>query len=237
MTTSLTTIDANQLISKAMESGDIGILERMLTMQTQIADRNAKADFIGSMARFQNNCPAIVSLKQGHNYKYAPLEDIIAQVKSTMTDCGLSYRFEQSQDEKNITVTCVVTHLSGHSERTTVTATADTSGSKNSVQAIGSTITYLRRYSFTGAFGIVTADQDSDARLAGQAMQEHVDSAMVMQILSLIESTGSDEAKVKQHIRKANGWPEDAEFEFAQLNKQVASSVLSMLKRKAAKND
>jgi len=234
MSNQLATIDTNQLIAKAMESGDIGVLERMLTMQTQIADRNAKADFIGAMARFQNNCPAIVSLKQGHNYKYAPLEDIIAQVKGTMTDCGLSYRFEQNQDEKNITVTCVITHLSGHSERTTVTATADTSGSKNSVQAIGSTITYLRRYSFTGAMGIVTADQDSDARLAGQAMQEWATVDQVLQIENLIQETSSDREKVMAWICGAANCQIEA---FNQLLKKDAQSVISMLKKKAAKND
>lgn len=234
MTNQVATVDFNQLVSKAMESSDIAVLERMLDMQERVMERNAKSDFISAMTRFQNNCPDVKKLKQGHNYKYAPLDDIISQVRGLMTECGLSYRFEQSQTDKEITVSCIVTHLSGHSETTAVTSTADTSGSKNAVQAIGATITYLRRYSFTGAFGIVTADQDSDARLTGQAMQEHVDSATVMQIYSLIESTETSEAKVKEYIRKANGWPADSDFEIAQLNKQTASAVLSMLKKKAA---
>lgn len=236
MSNELTTIDTNQLVSKAMESGSIDVLERILAMQNQVMERNSKADFIAALSRFQNSCPQIVSLKQGHNYKYAPLEDIIAQVKSTMTDCGLSYRFEQSQDEKSITVTCVLTHLSGHSERTTVTATADTSGSKNAVQAIGSTITYLRRYSFTGALGIVTADQDSDARLAGQAMQEWATVDQTLQIEQLIQDTGSDRKKVSEWICRAAGYEVES---FNQLLKKDAAALISMLKKKekASKND
>jgi hypothetical protein len=44
-------------------------------------------------------------------------------------------------------------------------AAPDTSGSKNAIQAIGSTVQYLMRYTFIGAFGITTADADMDGRL------------------------------------------------------------------------
>ena len=46
-----------------------------------------------------------------------------------------------------------------------MTALADKTGSKNAVQAIGSTVTYLQRYTLIGALGITTADDDMDARI------------------------------------------------------------------------
>ena len=73
-------------------------------------------------------------------------------------------RFEQDHTN-GITVTCIVSHLDGHSESTTMSASADKTGGKNEVQAIGSTVTYLQRYTLIGSLGITTADDDMDARI------------------------------------------------------------------------
>lgn len=41
-------------------------------------------------------------------------------------------------------------------------APSDLSGNKNAIQAIGSTTTYLMRYTLIAAFGLTTADEDND---------------------------------------------------------------------------
>lgn len=64
--------------------------------------------------------------------------------------------------EKDIEVTCVITHIEGHSEETTMIGPEDYSGSKNSIQSRGSSTTYLERYALIGALGLVTADADND---------------------------------------------------------------------------
>jgi hypothetical protein len=61
---------------------------------------------------------------------------------------------------------CIVEHRDGHSEDTSLTAQPDNSGKKNSIQAIGSTITYLQRYLLKLALGIA-ASKDDDANSAG----------------------------------------------------------------------
>ena len=43
-----------------------------------------------------------------------------------------------------------------------MTADKDTSGNKNSIQSIGSTRTYLQRYTLIGALGLSTAEDDTD---------------------------------------------------------------------------
>jgi hypothetical protein len=61
----------------------------------------------------------------------------------------------------------------GHSERTTLSATADTSGSKNSIQAIGSTVTYLQRYTLLAAVGLAAGgDDDGQAASPGMANED-----------------------------------------------------------------
>jgi len=147
-------------------TSDAGIdkLEKVMALQERWEAKEAKKSFIQAMASFQAQCPTIIAKKQGHNYKYAPMCDVVKQVGQLIADNGLSYRFEQESNNDEIAITCVVSHADGHSERLRLSAAADKSGSKNSVQAIGSTITYLKRYSFLGSFGIATADEDVDGR-------------------------------------------------------------------------
>jgi hypothetical protein len=46
-----------------------------------------------------------------------------------------------------------------------MSAAADTTGSKNPIQARGSAIEYLKRYTLIGSLGLSTADSDIDGRL------------------------------------------------------------------------
>jgi len=66
-----------------------------------------------------------------------------------------------------VSVTCVVSHVDGHSEENTLSANNDTSGSKNAIQAVGSAVTYLERYSLKAALGLAAAEDD-DAQAAGE---------------------------------------------------------------------
>lgn len=145
------------------QNADIDKLERLMAMQTQWEEKSAKREFLAALSSFQTECPNILKGKQGHNSNYAPLSDIVAAVRGLLYQHGLSYRFEQEHSSNSlIKVTCVVSHESGHSESNCMLANPDASGNKNAIQAIGSTVTYLMRYTFMGALGITTADVDTD---------------------------------------------------------------------------
>ena len=64
-------------------------------------------------------------------------------------------------------VTCRITHRDGHYEETSLFGPVDGSGNKNPIQAIGSAVTYLQRYTLKAAVGIA-ASQDDDAQEAGR---------------------------------------------------------------------
>ena len=75
-------------------------------------------------------------------YVHEDLADIEAAVKPSLSKYGLSYRFRgTSRPNEPVSVTCVLTHRDGHLEETTLSAGADNSGGKNSIQSIGSAIT------------------------------------------------------------------------------------------------
>jgi len=161
--TPVATITPDNLLSIAVEKGaDIDKLEKLMDLKERNDAAMAKKDFDAAMSGFQADLLPIVKTKQAHNSKYADIDDIAKSIRPLAEKFGLSYRFEQKQENANITVTCIVSHLSGHSESAEFTAPADTSGGKNAIQSLASTVTYLRRYTLTGALGITTGDDDND---------------------------------------------------------------------------
>lgn len=180
-----------QLIQTAIEKDlDVDKLERLVAMQERWEEKQARRRFYEALARFQTDVPPIYKTKQGHNYVYTPLSDIVEIIKPYLLENGLTYRFEQDHSN-GISVTCVVTHADGHSERTSMAAKEDATGSKNAVQAIASTVTYLSRYTLTGALGLVTADSDMDGRLPGDT----VDADQAAALKKGLQDTGSDVKK------------------------------------------
>jgi hypothetical protein len=155
-----------KLLELAINQGaDMDKLEKLMALQERWDSNQAKKSFTDAMVNFQEKCPVIKKLKQAHNYLYAPLSDIVQQIRKPLSECGLSYRFEQKQIDADMEITCHITHRDGHSEKTSMRGGMDSSGSKNVIQSYGSTATYLQRYTLTGALGITTADDDIDGRL------------------------------------------------------------------------
>lgn len=155
------------LLQTAVEQGaDLDKLEKLMCLQERWNAEQARKSYFEAFTHFQSIVPALKKTKQAHNYKYAALSDIAEQIKPAMNECGLSYRFEQKTVDSAIEITCLVSHVDGHTERNTMQGAPDTSGSKNGIQSIGSTVSYLQRYTLIGALGITTADEDMDGRLA-----------------------------------------------------------------------
>ena len=78
----------------------------------------------------------------------------------------------------------------GHSEETTLKAPPDTSGSKNSIQAIGSTVTYLERYTLLAATGMAAAGMDNDGRFADEEQKPKISETRLLKgLTSIKEST------------------------------------------------
>lgn len=173
-TTDLQVSTPNDLISQAIEKG-LGVeqLEKLMALQERWQAGQAKKLFFQAFTEFQANCPDIRKTKEVKfkdsdvkpQYHYAPLADITRQLSKVLQKVQLSYRWEIQDNGTVMSVSCLVSHIEGHTETTTMSASADTSGSKNAIQARGSAIEYLKRYTLIGALGISTADSDIDGRL------------------------------------------------------------------------
>lgn len=159
----------DNFISQAIQSNaDADTLEKLFSLKERHDANEARKLFFSAMHKFQEIKPELrrsaeVSFGQGKTaYKFTPLSEIEKALREPLSKCGLSYRFENGLGENTYSVTCIVSHVDGHSERTTMTAPADSSGNKNQIQGIGSTSTYLMRYTLTAALGLTTADEDND---------------------------------------------------------------------------
>lgn len=151
------------LIQMAIEkSASIETLKGLMDLQERWEANQARKEFKSAMVDFQREKPRLVKTEKAHNSKYNPLPKIQEAIDPVLSAQGLSYRWEQEEHDGKIRITCVLSHISGHEERTYMTAPLDTSGSKNAIQSIGSTVSYLKRYTLEGACGL-SSDKDDDA--------------------------------------------------------------------------
>ena len=200
-----------QLMMKALETGisENGLtkLEKMLEIQERYEKNEAKKAYVKAMAEFKANPPKIYKNKTvGYqpankpkvSYSHADLGNITEQISKAFGEHGLSaaWKIDQSQ---NITITCVITHELGHSESTSLTASADNTGSKNAIQAIASTITYLERYTLLALTGLATHDQDDDARKGGAAPIQCITKKQISTLTDLVHDL-SDQNSEKNFL-------------------------------------
>lgn len=164
----------DRFIELALNKGvPVETLERLLAMQKDIMATQAKAAYDEAMRAFQKDCPIIQKHKRVMNkdgqsvrYIYAPLDDIIEQVKIPLAEHGFSYRLGQEVDKPKpgwLTVSCTATHAAGHSETEKFELPLGTAQFMTAQQEVGAARTFGSRYCFLGVFGIMTGDEDTDA--------------------------------------------------------------------------
>jgi hypothetical protein len=154
-------------------------IEKMMDLQERHEANEARKAYNDAMSQFKEYPPKILKDKKvgydhkdgggSTNYSYAGLAQIAELIGRALSKHGLSATWTTKQEGNNITVTCVVTHRMGHSESTSLTAAPDASGKKNSIQAIGSTISYLEKYTLLAITGTATHDMDDDGLSSGKA--------------------------------------------------------------------
>ncbi|RYG93461.1 MAG: ERF family protein [Alphaproteobacteria bacterium] len=160
------------LMHDAIQKGlPIDVIRELKAMAKEMADDQSRRAFDAAMAGAKAEIPVIVKNKlvdfesKGENgrttYRHEDLGEIARTVDPILARHGLSYRFQTTSDHgQPVVVTCIVAHRDGHNERNTLTAGRDDSGKKNSIQQIGSTITYLQRYTLKAALGLAAAADD-----------------------------------------------------------------------------
>lgn len=194
------------MMMMAIEKGlDLDKVEKAMLLQERWEANEARKAYHDAMAKFKANPPEIEkdrlvkfnTSKGPTEYRHASLANVTGKINAAMSQHGLSAAWKVGQAERQITVTCTITHRLGHSESTSLSAAPDDSGSKNSIQAVGSTISYLCRYTLLCLTGLATADQDDDGKLGDTS---YISDEQISNITALIKETGADQSKFLKYI-------------------------------------
>lgn len=155
---------------------DVEKLERLIAMQERIMAHNSRSAFNTAFAAMQGEIPAITERGKTDKGTYARLEDIIGRVRPVLQKHGftLSHRTEWP-DPKTVRVVGILRHREGHEVTSEFLSAADTSGSKNAIQALGSAVSYGRRYTTKDLLNIVTTDEDDDGARSEKFKQQAPD--------------------------------------------------------------
>lgn len=165
---STNTVTPMDMLQQALERGtDMDQLTKLMDLQDRWEKNEARKAYVSAMSAFQQECPTIDKTLKAHNSTYAGLAETLEQIRGLMSTNQLSHSWVTEQKDGQISVTCCVTHVQGHKECTTMSAAADTSGSKNNIQAIGSTVKYLQRYTLFSILGLASKENDDDGKAAG----------------------------------------------------------------------
>ena len=151
---------------------DLEKLDRLLDVKERWEREEARKGYVAALAAFKLNPPRLVKDRrvdfgEGRNrtrYNHASLGDVASLIAAGLAQHGLSHGWAVAQAEGVVTVTCTLTHALGHSEQVSITGPRDDSGNKNGIQAIGSAVTYLERYTLTAITGLAAHDIDDDGQ-------------------------------------------------------------------------
>lgn len=208
----IATVDTSPaaMLRLAVERGaDMAQIEKFMDLAERWEANNARKAYVSAMAAFKaepltitkDKHVSFTTQKGKTEYDHATIGNVVNTIVAGLALHGFSHRWSLSQDAGKIVVTCVITHQLGHSESTMMSAGADDSGGKNSIQAIASTTTYLQRYTLLAATGMATSDQeDDDGKQYGQA--ENPAAVALIEKIKMCQSI-ADLKRVKAEIKDA----------------------------------
>lgn len=167
---------------------DIEKLERLIVLSERMQAKTAEAAFNAAMAQMQCHMPTVFEGATNTHTKntYATLDDINRAVKSVMQAHGFAVTFKVVHVAAGVSVTGILMHSAGHREETTLLLPVDTGPGRSTVQAVGSSVTYGKRYVMCALLNITTGDAVDDDG-AGVKQEPLVTELQAKQIAALLD--------------------------------------------------
>lgn len=153
----------------------------LLSLLGDIQKREAEAAFSMAMMKAQDEItPVVRDAENSHTHsKYARLETIDAKIRPIYTKHGFSLSFNSAEPRSKdaVRVLCDVRHIAGYTKTYELEGDLDISGAKGasnktSIQGLGSSVYYLRRYLTLMIFNVVLTGEDNDGNSYGQISEE-----------------------------------------------------------------
>lgn len=189
---------------------DVERIERYYALYERAAARSAKSAYIDALMRAKSELPTIIKTgsasyvdkntkEKTEAFKYAKWEQVCLQIEPVLARHGLLLTFSSEQPAADrVSVTAILSHRDGHSERAQMALGCDASGGKNNAQGWGSAIQYGKRYTSFALLNLVGQD-DKDTDAAPQANVITDEQAATLR--EWIEATGSYEDVFLKHFK------------------------------------
>lgn len=178
---------------------DVSKLERMMDLYERVVAQKAKASFNAALARMQPDLPAIDKRGKSNNGAYGLWEDIQGGIQPVIAKHGFALSFKTAVTPEAVTVTAILRHEDGHDDSTEIALPIDKSGSKNNVQAVGSSVSYGKRYAACALLNIRVGGEDDDGKAAG--FGEAVSEEQAANIRAIIEEAHADARLFCQYFK------------------------------------
>ena len=186
---------------------DISRIQQLLDMQREVRRDRAEQSFYAAMNAAQSEMKAILRDAKNSETKqpYARLETIDRQIRPIVTNHGfsLSYGSAEPRQPGAVRVVCHVAHIDGHSRDYELEGALDTTGpkggaTKTSIQGLGSTVSYLRKYLKLMIFDLQLTNEDNDG-----ASTETITDEQVMSIGDMVSECGLSDKGLAAFLRLA----------------------------------
>jgi hypothetical protein len=208
---SLASTSPADLISQALASGaDLDSLERLLTLQERWQKGQALNAFNAAISEAKSKIRPIYKRQTatgGAKFQFESLDDIDRQIKPILAEHGLSYRYRTTSTADGITVVCIIAHIDGHSEENELYHAMDRGAGRNDIQSMGSSQTYLQRYSLKAALGL-SASKDDDAAKSSQSTEDEMQEADWLECLRECKSMDELNAYFRSIWQVVNAKPQ-----------------------------
>lgn len=187
-------------------------IEKMMDLEIRHQKEVARRAYFDALAKFNAEAPPVKKDKYNKFFDswYTSLGLLLDTYKPILGKYGLTPSFPvNEQTDKTMTVACRLTHGMGHSEELPLTAPIDQAAigkqsgqrSRNPIQDVKSTYTYLRSATLEGILGVAgtEATVNDDGNSAGSKI-EYITTDQCTEIEDLINDTYKSDAKKQQWL-------------------------------------
>lgn len=184
---------------------DVAKMEKLLEMYERISAKNAEVAFNLAMKASQEEMPKILRNKENQqtNSRYADLEQVNAAIVPVYTKHGFSLSFGTADCPiaGHFRITCLVSHVGGHSRSYQADVPIDMTGmkgnqNKTATHGFGSTMSYGRRYLTLLVFNITLTNEDKDGN-TGECLSDE----QIANIEALLTETASDKGRFLKYLK------------------------------------
>jgi len=129
-----------------------------------VISENNRPELFAAISKMQGELTGAFKAKSGHGYNYADLAQCIRTAQEPLLNNGLSVIQLLTETEKGTELETIMTHEAGgyvSSSFIMAQAVLAGGGGKNPAQALGATITYMRRYAYSAITGLAQTDDDA----------------------------------------------------------------------------